>query len=178
MNIDILGLGKHGDRRRGGVDAPLSLGLRYPLHTMRAAFELEYRVGAVTLDRKRVLAVPLLERLEDEAETLGVAREHAVDGTALDLDDHMLVVVGVALHHRDPDLFLDLLDSLARAGEQIAQLAIVGPVGQELLGTRGVIARMAPLGGEPCRRLELAVGAPNLGEPIAIREHRGVGHLR
>ena len=47
LDVDLLGLGQHRDGRRGGVDAALGLGLGHALHAVRAALELEHRVGAV-----------------------------------------------------------------------------------------------------------------------------------
>ena len=70
-------------------------------------------------------------------QTLGVAGEHPVEvarpqaglvaaGAALDFDDHVLLVVGVALDHRQADLLLELLDALrARDREHLAQLGIL-----------------------------------------------------
>ena len=125
LDLDVLGLGQHRDGRRRGVDAALRLGLRHALHAVRAALELEDRVGAVALDLERVRAVGGAQRLGLEAAPLGVAGEHPVEvagpqaglvaaGAAADLDDHVLVVVGVALDHREPDLLLELARS-ARA---------------------------------------------------------------
>src|SRR6478672_10291126 len=102
------------------MDAALRLGLRHALHAVRATLELEDRVGAVALDGERVLAVADVERLGGETQPLGVAREHPVDvpgpqpgllpaGAALDFDDHALLVVGIALDHREADLLLELL---------------------------------------------------------------------
>ena len=119
LDVDVLGLGQHRDGRGRGVDAALRLGLRHALHAVRAALVLEHRVRAVALDLERVLAVADVERLGLEAAPLGVAGEHPVEvagpepglvaaGAALDLDDHVLVVVGVALDHREADLLLEL----------------------------------------------------------------------
>ena len=55
LDVDLLGLGHHRDRRGRGVDAALRLGLGDALHAVRAALELEDRVGAVALDRERRL---------------------------------------------------------------------------------------------------------------------------
>ena len=72
-DVDVLGLGQHRDGRGRGVDAPLGLGRRHALDAVRAALELEDRVGAVALDRERVLAVADVQRLGLEAAPLGVA---------------------------------------------------------------------------------------------------------
>src|ERR1700733_6259715 len=109
------------------MHAPLRLGLWHALHPVSSALVLEHRVGAVALDRERVLALAGVKRLDLEAEALGVARRHALEaagpetpripaGAALNLDENVLVVVGVARDHRDADLLLELGDPLARRG--------------------------------------------------------------
>ena len=125
LDVDLLGLGQHRDRRGRGVDAALRLGRRHALDAMRAALPLEDGVGAVALDREGVVAVGALEDLGLEAAALGVAGEQPEQvagpevglraaGGALDLDDDVLVVVRVALDHREADLLLEALDVRAR----------------------------------------------------------------
>ena len=170
------------------MDAPLRLGLGHALHAVRPALELEHRVGAVALDRERVLAVADVHRLGLPASALGVLDEHPVEiaspqtrlvaaGAALDLHDHALVVVGVALDHRHADRLLELLDPLARAQELVAKLCILALLSEQFLGAADRVLSLAPLGRELGRRLELAVGAPDLGVALAVGDHLGVGHL-
>ena len=102
---------------------PWRLGLRHPLDPVGAALELEHRIGAVPLDLEGDLleAADLGRRrrkhLGLKAARLGVAGEHleqvageqrglVAPGPGADLDDHVLVVVGVALDHRQADLVL------------------------------------------------------------------------
>ena len=47
LDVNVFGLGQHRDRRGRGVSASLRLGLRDALHAVRAALELEDRIGAV-----------------------------------------------------------------------------------------------------------------------------------
>ena len=119
LDLDLVGLGQHGDGRRRGVDAPLGLGLGNALDPVRPALELEHRIGAVALDREGEVAVADRERLDLEPAALGVAGQHPVQVTGPqcrfvaaragpDLDDHVLVVVGIALDHRQADLLLEL----------------------------------------------------------------------
>ena len=126
------------------MDAALRLGRRHALDAVGAALVLEDRVRAVALDLERVLAVADVERLDLEPAALGVAAEHAEEvarpepglvaaGAALDLDDHVLVVVRVALDHREPDLLLELAEALAGGGEHLAQLRVVAVLGDQLL---------------------------------------------
>ena len=129
LDLDLLGLGQHRHGRGRGVDPPLRLGLRHPLHAVGPALELEHRIGALALDREGHLleAADLGRRLREdlgrEAALLRVAGQHleqvareqrrlVAAGPGADLDQHVLVVVGVALDHRQADL----LPELARAG--------------------------------------------------------------
>src|ERR1700691_2499218 len=118
------------------MDATLRLGLGHALDAVGATLELEDRVGVRALDRERVLALADLQRLGLEPDALSVAREHPVDvarpqsglvaaGAALDFDDHVLLVVWVALDHREADLLFEPLDALARCAQHLAQLGIV-----------------------------------------------------
>ena len=51
LDLDLLGLGQHGDRDGRGVDAALGLGLGHALHAVDAALELQPAVDAVALDQ-------------------------------------------------------------------------------------------------------------------------------
>ena len=106
---------------------------------------------------------------------LGVLGEHPVDvagpqagllaaRAALDLDDHVLVVVGVALDHREADLLLEPLALGARGVELLAHvLALV----EQLLEALLVVACAAPLGGQ------LRRGAPAAGTRGRPPRHGG-----
>ena len=50
VDLDLVGLGHHDDRRGRGVDAPARLGRGDALDAMDAALELEPAVGAVAAD--------------------------------------------------------------------------------------------------------------------------------
>ena len=108
-DVDLLGLGHHGDGRGRGVDPALGLGLRDALDAVAAALELEVAEGAVALDAERDLAEAAqlgrdhVDRLERPALRLGVAPVHLEEvageerglvaaGPGADLDDHARVV--------------------------------------------------------------------------------------
>ena len=104
---------------------------------------------------------------------LGVAGQHPVQvpgpqpgllaaGAALDFDDHALLVVGVALDHRQTDLLLQLLDPPARLLELLAHAGVLAELLDQLLRAGGVVLRAAPFRRQLRRRLELAVGAADL----------------
>ena len=99
-------------------------------------------------------------------------------GAALDFDDHVLLVVGVLLHHREANLLFQALAARAGAGEQLAHLCVLAVLAEQLLRARRVVLRSAPLGGQLRRGLQLAVGAPGLRVARAVAYHRGVGQLR
>src|SRR3954454_21729797 len=155
---------------------------------MRAALVLEDRVRAVALDRERVIALPHRQLLDLEATPLGVAHEHAEQVTGEqpgfvparsrpDLDDHVLVVRGVGLDHRQPDLLGELLEALLRCLEQLTQLGVVAVFGQELTGTGRVIRGMPVLNCQIVRLLDTAVLAAGLGIALAVVDDRRVAHL-
>jgi hypothetical protein len=188
VDVDLLRLGQHGDGGRRGVDAPLRLRLGDALHAVRAALELEHRVGAVAAHLERVRAVVGGERLGGEAAALGVAGEHAVEvagpqrglvpaRAGADLHDHVLVVGGVALDHGEPDLLLEALDPLAGVVELLPHLGILA-LGEQLLGALGVGRGEPPRLGQLGGRLELAVLAARVGVALAVPDHLGVRHLR
>ena len=124
-----------------------------------------------------------------EAALLRVAGEHLVEvageqrrlvaaGPGADLDDHVLVVVGVALDHRQADLLLELLEPRRRLGDHRPQLRVVAVLGEQLPGALEVVAAAcATRAASSLRRLELAVLAPDLGVALAVGDHLGVGHL-
>jgi hypothetical protein len=155
---------------------------------VRAALELEDRIGPVALDRERVAPVPDRQRLGLEAAPVGVAREHPVEVTrpdprllaaraGADLDDHVLVVVGIPLDHREADLLLEFRQAGARAFEQLAQLRVVAVLGEQLAGAHRVVRGSLVLGRELCGRLQITVRARNGGEPVAVADHRRVREL-
>ena len=93
-----------------------------------------------------------------------------------DLDDHVLVVVRVALDHREPDLLLELLEARAGGREHLAQLGVLAVLGEELLGPGGVVRGAPPLLGQLGGGLERVVLAPDLGVALPVRDHLGVRH--
>ena len=113
----------------------------HALDAVRAALELEDRVRAVALDREGALLHPAalarahLELLPLEAAPLGVALEHprdvgrperrlvAADALA-DLDDHVLVVGGVALDERELQLLLEPRDLGLVVGDHLGELGV------------------------------------------------------
>ena len=50
LDLDVLGLGQHGDGRRRRVDAALGLGCGHALHAVHARLELHLRVHLVAPD--------------------------------------------------------------------------------------------------------------------------------
>jgi hypothetical protein len=175
------------------VDAALGLRLGDALDAVRAALVLEDRVGAVALDREGDLLEPadlggrLREDLGREAELVGVAGEHLVEVAGEeprlvsarpgpDLDDDVLVVVRVALDHREAELLAELLEPPRGLGCQAAQLGVVAVLGEQLARSLEVVGELAVLRRQRVRLPELAVLAAHLGVALAIGDHVGVGH--
>ena len=175
------------------MDAPLGLGLRHPLHAMGAALELEDRVGALALDGEGHLLEAahlgrrLREHLGGESALLGVAGQHLVEvagkqrrlvapGAGADLDQHVLVVVGVALDHRQPDLLFELLEPRGRLVDHLAQFGVLALL-QQLPRALEVVLQRPVLAAPAARRLQLPVLPPDLGIALPIRDHLGIRHL-
>ena len=170
------------------MDATLRLRLRHPLHPVRSALVLEHAVRAVALDLERVRAVAHGQRLYLEAAPLGVAAEHPVEvageqsglfpaGSLAHLHDHVLLVVGIALDHREPDLLVELAQPRFRALEQLAQLRVIAVLGEQLARAGGIVGGLAVFPRELMSGLELPVGAPNLRVALPVPDHLGVRHL-
>jgi hypothetical protein len=158
------------------------------------ALVLEDRVGAVALDGERDLLETadlggrLRQDLVTESELVGVAGEHLVEvsreqaglvpaGTGADLHDHVLVVMRIALDHRETDLLAELLEARGRLGDERPQLGILAVLGQELARALQVARKRAVLGREGMRLPEIAVRAADLRIALAVGDHLGVGHL-
>ena len=194
LDLDLLGLGQHGHGRGRGVDPPLRLGLGDPLDAVRAALVLEDRVGALALDRERHLLEAadlgrrLREHLGGEATLLGVAGEHLEEvageqrrlvaaGAGADLDQHVLVVVGVALDHRQADLLLQLREPAGRLLDEPRSSGSSPSSASSSLAPSRSSLRVRYSRASPCAGLQLAVLAPDLGVALPVRDHLGIGHL-
>ena len=108
------------------MNAALSLGLRHALHAVHTALELQLRIGmTVDLEGDLVEAALLTRRDVDDldlpalflgpllvhAEQVGREERRLLPALrALDLDDHVLVVVGVLGQQQDLEVLLELSD--------------------------------------------------------------------
>ena len=112
FDVDLLGLGQHGDRGRRCVDAALVLGLGHALHAMHARFEFHPREHALTRDARHDfliaarIGVAGRKHLHLPAFNVGIALIHAekigreqrsllAASACANLDDGTLVVGGV-----------------------------------------------------------------------------------
>src|SRR5207253_2754609 len=130
---------------------------------------------------ERELAIADLQLLGLEAAALGVFDEHAIHVArpqagllaarpALDLHDHVLLVVWIALRHRHADLLLQLHDPLARRRQLPPQLRVLALLGQQLLRATRVVLRVAPRRGQTRRRPPPPpAGRPPPGRPRGRR---------
>ena len=137
LHLHVLGLGQHRHRGRAGVDAALGLGFRYPLHPVHPALVFHAGIGPPAgQGQHHFLHAPHLgevfvEQLPLEAVALRIPLVHAQQvrpkqrrlvpaGARPDLDDHVLVVVGVLGQEHDLQLLGKGLGLLA----QLAQLPV------------------------------------------------------
>src|SRR5262245_17731030 len=186
LDLDLLGLGDDGDRRRRGVDSSLGLRHGHALYPMRASLPLENGIRAVALDRERdvVVAAALArigtEHLPLEAPVLRVAGEHAEEiarpdrrlvapGALANLDDYVLLVVGVALDERELELVLELFQPPLELGNKAAEFRV-------LARRLEVVASRTPLLRELVRALELFQPAARIGRGMVVGEDRRVAH--
>ena len=98
-------------------------------------------------------------------------------GSTLDFDDHALLVVGVALDHREAYLLLELLDAGPCRLQVRAELGVLAHLGDQFLRARGVILGAPPFGGELRGGLDLTVVAAGLRVAFAVGDDGGVRHL-
>ena len=154
LHVDLLGLRQHRHGGGGGVDAALRLGLGHALHPVRAALVLEHAVGALALHGERVVAVGHRQRLGLESAALGVAVEHPVEvageqpgllptGARAHLHDHVLLVAGIGLDHRQADLLVELGQARLRGGQHLAHLRVLAVLVEHLAGAGGIRGRVA-----------------------------------
>ena len=189
LHVDVLGLGQHGDGRRRGVDAALRLGLRHALHAVRAALVLEHAVGALALDRERVVAVADLERLLLEAAPLGVARQHPVEVGGEQARPPPRPCPGGSRRSRPCRRWGRARPSPAgsppparpsRSSEPRSSSRTSGSSPSSASSSRAPAASSVARRhscGQRVRRLERAVGAADLGVAALVADHLGVRHL-
>src|SRR5260221_1672103 len=140
---------------------------------MRAALPLEDAVGTVAMHRKRdfleaaAFARARAELFDLEPEPLRVAREHPVDvarperrlvaaDALAHLEDHVLVIGGIARHHREPELVLEPRRSLLELPDELLE-------GGVLARPREGLPRRAPLPRERVPALQVLHAAADLG---------------
>ena len=190
---DVLGLGKHGDGARRGVDAALRLGLGHALHAMDAGLELQLRVRALARDARDDLAIAAVlagiraQDLDAPALALGVAAVHAEQIAGEDrgfvaaragahLEEQVRVVVGILRHEMQEQLPLE-------RGEPPGELLVlvlgerahVGIGARAQLRGRGEIPLELAMEVEVARDLvEARVLLRQLAEPVLVGDRRRV----
>ena len=188
LDVDLLGLGQHGDGCGGGVDAPRGLGVGHPLDPVHAALEFQPREDAAALDLGHDLleaagrALALRDDLDLPALELGIAGVHAQQvageerrlvaaGAGPHLEDRALLVGLVARQEQDLQALRGLLHGLLGGrtlllGER-AHLRIGRRIPDQRVESREVLGG-GPIG--PDRRDDRI----ELGE-LARERHEGVG---
>ena len=161
LDVNLLGLGKHGDGCRGGLDAALGLGLGNALDAVHAGLELHDGVDAVALDLELdglkaaglagagvehggLPAARLAETLVHLVQVAGEDGRLVATGGGADLDDGVLVVVGVTRDEHVLDVFLELGKLVLVLGDVHLEhlfLIRIGGVAEHFLGSLDVIER-------------------------------------
>ena len=130
-DVDFVGFGQHGDRRRRRVNAAARFGRRHALHAVHAALVLQLAVDALAFDVDDDFLDAALagfaerHHLELPALALGVARVHAIEvageerrlvaaRAAADFDDDVLLVVGILGQQQHLELAVELLAARRR----------------------------------------------------------------
>ena len=157
LDLAVVGdLGQHRDRRGRGVDAAGRFGRGHALHAVDAALVLEpaVRLAALHADDDLLVAAGLVlvlaQQLDAHLARFGEARVHAQQvagedprfvaaGAGANLDEDVLVVVGVAREHQ-------LLQLGLERGAPRAQLVRLfvrqrGELGIALVGAQRVVPR-------------------------------------
>ena len=98
-------------------------------------------------------------------------------GSGPDLDQDVLVVVGVAFDHGQPDLLFEALELRRGLVGDLAQLGVVAILRQQLAGALEVVAERAPASHQLAGGLQLTVLAPYFGVALTVADHLGIGHL-
>src|SRR5215203_705774 len=193
LDLHILGLWQDGYGRRRGVYAALALGLGHPLDPVRPAFVLEDRVGAVAAYLHGDLPVaPDLGRARRqgtvfEVEAVCVAGVNVVElageegrlvasGAGPDLDDDVLVVVGVAVDELGPYALGEVFDPLLgipRFGREELPLLRVFGLGEELPCVALGPYRLKQLPGQlgPAPHARVLFGDPGVA-PLVVEDGR------
>ena len=161
LNVDLLRLGQHGNGSSRGLDAALALGLGNALNAVHAGLVLHNGIDLVALDLEldaleaASLAgagvkhghLPLLgleEALVHLEQVAGKDCCLVATGGGADLDNGVLLIVGVAGDEHELDVFLQLGQlGLVLGDVHLEHLLLVRIAGlaQHLLGSLDVIQR-------------------------------------
>ena len=195
VDLNLVGLGKHGNGRRGRVDAALAFRLGHALHAVHAGLvlhdgvhlvalhlELDFLVTAC-LGRGNVhkLDLPLLGRAEALVHLEEVACEDCrlvAAGSSADLHDDVLLVGGVRGNEHELDVLFEGGHLRFGLGNGLLRELLHVGIGEHLLGVVDVAAACEVLAR---LRGERALVRVFLGEVVVcflIGENRRVAHLR
>ena len=154
VDVDLLGLGQHGDRRRRRMDAPAALRLRHALDAMNARFEFQpgedafagnrgdnFLVAAdLAFARRNQLDLPALRRrvaLIHAEEVAGEKRRLVSAGAGANFEDGVLFVSRILRQHQYLDFLLQRLHPFLHRRPvgfgELAHLLVERAVGQHRL---------------------------------------------
>ena len=195
VDLDLVGLGQHGDGGRRRVDPALALGDRHPLHPVRPALVLHVGPHAVAAEAEDDLVEPAEASSPTPRGTSsfhplagGEALVHAEEVAgeevgllaalgAADLDDDAAVVVRVLRQQQQLELRLQPLDVGLGGRASARAKSRSSPVVSSSI-SRAVVevaVAAAQLGGLGDHRLELLVAPGHVGVAGLVGEDLGVG---
>ena len=220
LDVDLVGLGEHRHGGRGGLDAALALGLGDALDAVHAGLVLHHRVDLLARDleldgleaaglrRARgedldLPAAPLAEALVHLIEVAGKDGGLVAAHARADLDDGVLLVVGVGRDEQELDVVLErgelglvggdvllehgllvgvrLVQHLLGGVDVVERPEVLAGLGHELglagvlLGEARVLLGVGDHGGVHELLLELLVGDDDLGELVSHDDSFGIG---
>ena len=180
MDVDLVRLGKHRDRRRRSLDAALALGLGNALHAVHAALVLHDgvdliarnleldRLEAARVARARIkhLELPTLRLAEALVHLEEVARKNGrlvAASSRANLHDGILLVVRVARDEHELDVFLKLRKLSLVGGDVLLEhglLVRVRGLALHFLGSLDIVerAQVLPSSGNELRLVRMLLG--------------------
>ncbi len=171
---DLVGLGHHRDGAGRGMDAPLRLGFRHPLHAVPAGLELEFRihaaadqahdhflvaaqVGGVFGDQLDLPAVALCVAGVHAEQRPGEQRRFVAAGAGADFQKNVFLVVGILGQQRALQVFFQGQQVVASGADLLFAERFHLRVSQDLLGFGDVGFACAVALIEPDHRRQLGV---------------------
>ena len=194
VDLDLVGLRKHGDRSGRRMNAALAFRLRNALHAVHAALELHDGINLVALHLEldfliaasiggahiHGFGLPALRVAEAQVHLVQIARENGglvATGGSTNLDDDVFLIGGIARNEHVFD-FLFKRRKLRFSGSNsfLGKLAHVGIV-EHFLRIVDVVARLKVFASLGHKRALVGIFLGELGVFSVVVQNRRVGKL-